>query len=398
MQNVSHLPPEWAPHARCWLALPASPELWGDNLAGARAEFVAFCRLLAAHEPLSVLVPDAASGAALLGEVGSPSMVTCVEDYGDIWLRDTGPLFLLPGGGDRPGGGEASAAAVAGACAGDGDGAPVAACFRFNGWGERYLFAPDQQLAARIAARAGWASAQHALVLEGGSVEVDGTGLILTSRQCLLNPNRNPHLSQREIEAALCVVLGGNEVLWLGEGLLCDHTDGHIDTIARFMGPRHIVYMRPDGHDDPNAAILMALESELRALQPRQGPPLRLSPIPSPGAVMGQDAEPMPASYLNFYLGNDVAIMPTYDSPHDGAAAAALAALCPERAFYASPARSILTGGGAFHCMSQQEPRRAPDASPSAMAAEERSLTAEPHSRRRAAVGGTSPGGERKPR
>jgi agmatine deiminase len=193
-------------------------------------------------------------------------------------------------------------------------------------------------------------------VLEGGSVEVDGEGTLLTTRQCLLNPNRNPSLDEKAIETRLREALGVTKVLWLTEGLRNDHTDGHVDTIARFVGPGVLVCMEPADDDDPNAKVLLAIAAELESMTDARGGPLRVVRIPSPGLVPGEDGEPMPASYVNFYIANHAVVVPTYGSPHDDAAVAAIGRLFPSRRTVGIDARAILSGGGAFHCITQQVP------------------------------------------
>ena len=191
---------------------------------------------------------------------------------------------------------------------------------------------------------------------EGGSFFVDGEGTLLTTEQCLLNPNRNPGMSQADLEAALREGLGAQKVLWLDEGLLNDHTDGHIDTLARFVAPGVVVCMEARDPADPNAATLARLAADLEAMTDAQGRRLRVVRIPSPGAVLDEAGELMPASFVNFYIGNRTVVVPTYGTPFDDEAVAALAPLFPGRRVAGRSARAILSGGGAFHCITQQQP------------------------------------------
>jgi agmatine deiminase len=193
-------------------------------------------------------------------------------------------------------------------------------------------------------------------VLEGGSVEVDGEGTLLTTRQCLLHPNRNPSLTQAAAEGWLEEALGVQKVLWLAEGLMNDHTDGHVDTLARFVAPGVVVCMEAS-LDDPNAPVLEAIGRDLDRMTDAQGRKLTVVRVPSPGRILGRDGAIMPASYVNFYIGNRAVVVPTYLSPHDDDAVEAIARLFPTRLTVGIDARSILSGGGAFHCITQQQPR-----------------------------------------
>ena len=330
-------PAEWERHSACWLAWPSHGHLWQENLAPAQAEFAALCLAIAEQggEPLELLVQDAAAEAqarAALGPVLEQVRFHRVP-VGDIWLRDTAPIFIK-----------------------DGAGGLRAACFRFNGWGGKYVLPGDDQVAGRVAALSGAPARAHDWILEGGSIEADGEGTLLTTRQCLLHPNRNPGLDEAGIEAALRADLGAEKVLWLNEGLLNDHTDGHIDTLARFVAPGVVVCMEAHDAGDPNAATLERLAVDLAACTDARGRRLQVVRIPSPGVLLDDEGEPMPASYVNFYLGNRSVVVPTYGTPHDEAAVAALAPLFPGRRVVGRSARAILSGGGAFHCITQQQP------------------------------------------
>ena len=330
-------PAEWAPHRACWMAWPSHGHLWQENLAPAQAEVAALALAIAEDggEALEVLVQDEAAEAqvrAALAPVADRLRCHRVP-VGDIWMRDTAPIFVR-----------------------EADGALGAACFRFNGWGEKYILPGDDQVAARVAALSGALSRVNPWVLEGGSVDPDGEGTLLTTRQCLLNPNRNPGMTQADLEAALGRDLGAEKVLWLDEGLIHDHTDGHIDTLARFVAPGVVVCMRSEEPGDPNAPILDRLAKDLAALTDARGRRLEVVRIPSPGIVRDEEGELMPASHVNFYIGNRTVVVPTYGTRFDEAAVAALAPLFPGRRVVGRSARAILSGGGAFHCITQQEP------------------------------------------
>ncbi|NWJ41338.1 MAG: agmatine deiminase family protein [Geothrix sp.] len=334
---ILHQPAEWDRHSACWLAWPSHGHLWRSNLAPAQAEFAALCVAIAEDggEAIELLVQDDAAEAearAALAPVLANVRFHRVP-VGDIWLRDTAPIFVK-----------------------DAARALHAACFRFNGWGGKYELPGDDQVAGRVAGITGLPRLDHGWVLEGGSVEVDGEGTVLTTRQCLLNPNRNPEMNQVQIEAALREGLGAEKVLWLDEGLLNDHTDGHIDTLARFVAPGVVVCMEARDPADPNAAILDRLAADLAAMTDARGRRLQVVRIPSPGLLEDEDGEPMPASFVNFYIGNAAVIVPTYGTPFDAEAVAAIARLLPGRRTVGRSARAILSGGGAFHCITQQQP------------------------------------------
>lgn len=289
-------------------------------------------RALAKHEPVKMLaIAGESEVSARLAFAADANVEIVPALYGDIWLRDTGPIFARDGA------------------------AAVALTFRFNGWGGKYLYPHDDEVADFIAARHGVRVVAQDFVLEGGSVDFDGEGRMLTTRQCLLNPNRNPGLSQQDIERKLREAFGVDEIVWLDQGLLNDHTDGHIDNIARFVAPRRVVCAAPSGRDDPNAATLDAIARDLE----RAG--LDVVRIPGPGLVTGSNGQPVAASHMNFIIGNGAVLMPCYEERYAPAAVAALAPLFAGREVVALPANAILgdgedTGGGSFHCITQQEP------------------------------------------
>lgn len=337
------MPAEWEPHRAVWLAWPSHAELWGeDPLIDAQAEVAALAEAIAdagddgtpRGEALEILCrtdQDERMARWRLGRSGARFHRVL---YGDIWLRDTAPIFLRAPGGER-----------------------IAATFRFNGWGGKYDLPGDGALAGVVAGLSGAQRREHGFVLEGGAIEVDGEGTILTTRQCLLNPNRNPTMSERDIERALLEALGGTKVLWLADGLLHDHTDGHIDTLARFVAPGHVVCMAPSGDDDPNADVLRTIAADLSAMTDARGRRLTVTTIPSPGRVEDEGGRVMPASHVNYYVANTTVVVPTYGTPYDAAAVAELSPLFPGRRVVGASARTILEGGGAFHCITQQEPR-----------------------------------------
>jgi agmatine deiminase len=341
--NDYYQPAEWALHQSCWLAWPSHSDLWQENLVPAQKEFIALCEAIVDLDPLTkkprgeaidLLVPfDAAFLEAKEALKHLPITYHHIA-FGDIWLRDTAPIFLS--------GIEGTRASVR---------------FQFNGWGGKFDFPYDKEVAANIANASGIKSFSAEWVLEGGSIDVDGQGTALTSRQCLLNTNRNVQLSQRNIEERLRAALGIKKVLWLNDGLINDHTDGHIDTIARFCGPGAVVIMKAVSSDDPNREILEKIEEDLTQMTDVNNQALTIHKVPSPGAIRDETGRLMPASYLNFYISNTCVIVPTYGSPQDNPAVEAIARCFPGRKTIGLSARAILSGGGAFHCISQQVPK-----------------------------------------
>lgn len=325
--STATIPPEWAPHKALWTAWPSAADLWGEDLDPARAEVAAMIRALAAGgERVRVLAHGREAEAAAKLALGKSAEVLAGA-FGDIWLRDTGPIFT-------------------------GDGSAHA--FRFNGWGGKYVLPHDGEVAAQIAAYAGVTLVRHDFVLEGGAIELDGEGTLITTRQCVLNPNRNTGWDEATAEAALKGALGVEKVLWLGDGLMNDHTDGHVDNIARFIGPGRVVCQAPY-KDDANAAVLDEIARTLEGMSDAQGRKLEVIRIPSPGFVPDEDGDAVPASHMNFIIGNGAVVVPIYSDSGDDAVKA-LAELFPGRTVTGHSSHAILTGGGSFHCITQQEP------------------------------------------
>jgi len=335
--NARRQPPaEWAPHAAVWLAWPSDIELWNDALPAVQREFIDLCRAIAkpdietTGETLNIVTKTEKDAEAVRSAMADLDARVFEANYGDIWLRDTAPIFTL---------------------------GPKAHRFRFNGWGQRYELPGDDTIAVSIAQKAAVALWTHDLVLEGGAVEFDGEGTLMTTRSCLLNANRNPGRTEANVTAQLKSAFGIDRVIWLSEGLLNDHTDGHIDTLVRFVAPGHVVCMRPSTPDDPNADVLNRLQRELANVVDAKGRRLQITSIPSPGRVADDDATIMPASYVNFYIANHSVVVPTYGVAPDDEAVAAIAELFPTRKVFGRSARHLLVGGGAFHCITQQQPK-----------------------------------------
>ncbi len=294
---------------------------------------MSLCRAIAASEQVEILVLDEEGRAE--ARAALPDSAVNIHDlpFGDIWLRDTGPLFCV-----------------------DDRGALCAAAFRFNGWGGKYMFEHDSDVAAGIARLADCPLAAQGLVLEGGALEFDGAGTFITTRECLLNENRNPGLEQVDVENILRASLGAERVIWLERGLRNDHTDGHADTLARFIEPGRVLCMEPRDEDDPNEDVLREIRSTLEEAEDAEGRRLQVVTVPSPGRVVDGEGSLLPASYLNFYVANSTVIVPVYGCSTDDEAVGRVGECFGGRGVQGLSARAILSGGGAFHCITCQEP------------------------------------------
>jgi agmatine deiminase len=328
------VPAEWAPHRAMWLGFPSHAELWAEDLEAAQAEVAALARALAGPgaEQVKLMTGSSEGEAAarrLLGDVAGIEIVPGA--FGDIWLRDTGPVF--------------------------GPGSAEARAFRFNGWGGKYELEYDDTVGVQIASASGAELNPFGFILEGGAVDHDGQGTVLTTTQCVLNPNRNPGWTLDVAEAALAAALGARQVIWLGEGLANDHTDGHVDNLARFVAPGVVACPVAWGRGDPNAAAYDDAARRLAEAVDATGRPLKVVRIPSPGWVEGEPGEgPIPASHMNFLIANQAVIVPIYEEEPGRFAVQALEQLFPGRQVIGLPSTAILTGGGSFHCITQQEP------------------------------------------
>jgi agmatine deiminase len=328
-------PAEWARHRAIWVGFPSHAELWGDDLALAREEAAALARALAGPGGERVRLLTTGEESVLAAKTltnGEPGVEVVRGFFGDVWLRDTGPLFLKR------------------------DEAVVAAGFQFNGWGGKYVLPDDDMVAEQLAAAAGAPLTLNDFVLEGGAVDSDGFGTLLTTRQCVLNPNRNAGWDEALAETRLGLALGLKTVLWLDQGLANDHTDGHVDNLARFVAPGVVACPIAFGRDDPNAEIYDAAARILANARDARGVSLQVMRIPSPGRITGPDGAVSPASHMNFVIANSAVIAPIYERKASEFALDALREAFPEREVIGLPSSALLTGGGSFHCITQQEP------------------------------------------
>jgi agmatine deiminase len=320
---MANFPPEWSPHNAVWIGFPSAPDLWLEDLAPAQEQVAAFARAVRAGGKGEVVRLVCANEAAADGAVELKTGAEIhIVPFFDIWLRDTGPLVLS----DR-----------------------TALDYRGNGWGGKYPSPLDDALAGLLCASADLPHHPRRMILEGGAIDVDGAGLLVTTEQCLLNPNRNPMMTREDIEAQLQLDLGVERILWLGDGLAGDHTDGHVDNLARFVAPGVLALPEAADADDPNAAVYADAWARAKTFG------VDVVPLPSPGRIE-IDGEVAAASYMNFYIGNAAVVVPTHGAANDDAALKAIAALFPDREVIGLPTVHILTGGGSFHCISQQVP------------------------------------------
>jgi len=348
-----HMPGEFEPHSGCWMAWPERPDNWRLGAKPAQEAYAAVAAAIAGSEPVTMAVSDAQfeNARSLL-----PPQVRVVEvSTDDAWIRDHGPSFVVDGEGGRRG-----------------------VDWRFNAWGgtEGGLYFPwdrDDRVAAKVLEIEGDDRYRAPIVLEGGAIHVDGEGTVLTTEECLLNPNRNPELSKEQIERVLLDYLGGEKVVWLGAGVFEDETDGHVDNLACFARPGVVLLTWTDDEDDPQHPISRDARERLEAATDARGRPFEVILLPSPGPlqISAEEAEGvdvaegtvprsagdrLAASYVNFYLGNSRIIYPLLDPRHDEEAAAILRRVFPDREVVGVPAREILLGGGNIHCITQQVP------------------------------------------
>jgi agmatine deiminase len=325
------MPAEWSPHQGTLMAWPCRAELWGDGIERARHAYTGVAQAISRFETLTMAArpQDAAAARSALG----PEIEVLELPLDDSWARDIGPSFVRDAAGRLAG-----------------------VDWRFNAWGGEYPdYAEDAAFAERILAHLGLERFAAPFVLEGGSIHVDGAGTVLTSEQCLLNPNRNPSMSRAEIEAGLRQFLGVTEVIWLGQGLVDDQTDGHIDNLACFVRPGAVATLVAEDPADTNFAALDDNLQRLKAARDGAGRTLEITTIPQPAPKFFEGRR-LARSYLNFYLVNGGLIAPAFDDPNDAIAADILTKLLPDRKVVQVPVSDIIVGGGGIHCITQQIP------------------------------------------
>ncbi len=334
-------PAEWEPHESTWLSWPHSAETWPDGrLPRVQSVFRAFIRTIAQGEDVHLSVPDSETVewlAADLRQEGAPMHRIHLHVFptNDAWCRDHGPSFVFE----------------------KESGTKTIVNWGFNSWGGKYPFALDNQIPRLAAEALQLPLVDPGLIMEGGSIEVNGAGCLLTTTACLLNPNRNPGHTREAIEAALRRYYGAQQIVWLGDGIAGDDTDGHVDDMTRFVGESKIVTAVERDSNDANFEPLRENLARLRAVRLPGGRALDIAELPMPQPVFA-DGMRLPASYANFYIANAAVILPTFGCPQDAEALDILQA-CFDRPVVGLDARDVVFGLGTFHCLSQQEPAAA---------------------------------------
>jgi len=336
-------PAEWESHAATWLSWPHNPDTWPGpgRLERVEAAFARMVEVLADGERVRINVADEVMEARVRRRLAAlgPATERAVDYHhnptDDAWVRDHGPVFVVRGEGSRRERGLLD--------------------FRFDAWGGKYPpWDRDDAVPGRIAAARGDRRFVVDSVLEGGSIEGDGRGTVLTTESCLLNPNRGGR-TREAAERLLERCLGARRVLWLGDGIVGDDTDGHVDDITRFVAPARVVTVIENDPTDPNHAPLAANLERLRSMRDADDRPLELVTLPMPRPVVVEGAR-CPASYANFYVANRAVLVPVFDDPADERARSILAECFPGRVVEAIPGRDLVVGLGAVHCLTQQEP------------------------------------------
>lgn len=351
------MPAEWEPHSGCWMLWPERSDNWRRGAKPAQHAFAAVAAAIARGEPVTVCVSPAQF--VIAREMLDPAIRVVEMTSNDSWIRDCGPTFVV-----------------------DDKGAVRGIDWKFNAWGglDDGLYFPwdqDDLVGEKVLEIERDDRYAPDFVLEGGSIDVDGEGTVLTTEECLLNANRNPNLGRADIERMLRDYLNVDSVLWLPKGVYLDETDGHIDNFCRFVAPGEVVLTWTDDTGDPQHAISAEAFDLLASMRDAKGRALKIHKLhqPSPvlitaeeaaevdhvpGTLPRQPGDRLAASYVNFYIANNAIVLPVYGDPQDARARQTLAALFPTRDIITLPGREILLGGGNVHCITQQEPRGRP--------------------------------------
>lgn len=338
------MPAEWEPHVATWIAWPHQASDWPGKLAPIPWVYGEIVRLLHTHERVNILVKDAkqqASASSILKKVGvdAAQISFWVHATDRVWTRDYGPIFVY-----------------------DQHGQKGFLDWRFNAWAKYDNWQHDDAIPSHIGKKTNLPHWQpqcngQRIVLEGGSIDVNGDGLLLTTEECLLSKvqSRNPAMKQTDYEKAFADYLGIKKVLWLGRGIVGDDTHGHIDDLARFVASRRIVCVVEDDPSDDNYAPLQANYDRLRSITDAEGHPFEVIPLPMPEPVYFR-GQRLPASYANFYIANGLVLVPTFNDVNDRKALGILADLFPDRHVVGVHCVDLVWGLGTLHCMTQQEP------------------------------------------
>jgi len=333
-------PAEWAPQEALWLSWPHKEASWPGKLDRVYPNYCAFIKVVAETQKVRINVADEAMKAFATAELEKvEANFNHIEFYfnptNDAWCRDHGPAYLIH----------------------KDTGEKAIVDWGYNAWGGKYPpFDLDDIIPTRIAEHFGLKLFTPSLVMEGGSVEFNGAGTIMTTTACLLNENRNPHLNKAQIEAYLKAYYGQEQVLWLGDGIVGDDTDGHIDDITRFVNADTVLTVVEENPEDENYEILQENLAALKEMRLLDGRPLQIIELPMPSPVIYEDCR-LPASYANFYIGNEVVVVPVFDDANDAKALEIIQGCFPDRRVVGINSVDIIWGLGSFHCLSQQEPK-----------------------------------------
>ena len=328
------MPAEWEPHSDTWLIWPHNMDTWPNCMKEVEEIYAMMVGALSKNEQVNILVNDQKSKDRVLEKLRPTAenvLVHIITTY-DSWIRDYGPIFVRN------------------------NSEMVLIDWKFNAWGGKYEPWPyDDDIPSKIAALLKIPSLNPDIVFEGGSIDVNGLGTCITTESCLLHPNRNPQLNKESIENFLKEYLGLQNIIWLKGSIAGDDTDGHIDDIARFVNPNTVVCCLEEDPNDENYSILMENYSLLLDALNQNGKKLNIVPLPMPG-IVDDGARRLPASYANFYIANDVVLVPTFNHPNDKRAIRIIQGLFPRREVIGIYSRALVEGFGAFHCLTQQQP------------------------------------------
>ncbi len=337
------MPAEWAAHESVWTAWPSDNAEWLGHLEEVREEFASFITTLSGFELVNVLVRDLETETDARARLIGSNVVFHRFAHNDVWLRDCAPIFV------------------------SNTKQLVGTDWEFNGWGLKFDAELDNQIPDFVTKFLGLQSFKTGIVMEGGSLEVNGAGVALTTRQCLHSKLRNPSLSETDLEQALKDYLGIHKVLWLENGLEGDHTDGHIDTITRFVNETTIITSICDDPSDPNFKTMQDNLEKLKTFTDLEEQAFKILELPLPknrlehtgeiAAEQGLLGERLPPTYANFYIANGAVIVPIYNDPNDDKALEILNAAFPDHQVIGLSSRAIINGGGSFHCVTQQQPK-----------------------------------------
>lgn len=333
-----YMPAEWVSHDRTWLAWPCRAEPWGslEGLLRAQVGLATAARAISGFEKVTMVVRPEDHDEARLACGRGISFASV--DIDDSWMRDIGPIFVT-----------------------DGQDGVAGVHWRFNAWGNKYHpHDKDAALGAHMLDALDMRMYEGPMVLEGGSIAVDGLGTLITTEQCLLNENRNPNLTRQQIEERLAIYLGITRVVWLGEGLEDDETDGHVDNIVGFAGPGRVLVHTPPHDGGHNDRVMKDNVARLRAARDARGQPFEIIELPEPSPRERHDGRRLDMSYINFCFANYGLVLPSFDDPRDAEAVSVMQKVFPDRRIVQVPSLDIVEGGGGLHCITMQQPAGTP--------------------------------------